>query len=293
MLQIQKILILMRPVNLIFALLTYGLGLGIARYLGATLYPEPQIFGGVIIILIMAASALLTEYFRPFNEPIFPDDTRKERAEIRPRLLTISIACMGTAALLAILLRSAGFVHAESAIFLVLFTLLALMNAVPPFRLVNRGLGELSIAIQVASFSPTLAFLFEYNQVHRILTIYTLPLLLLALAYYLSYNFPAYSDDLKYERRSLLVSLTWQRAVPIHNILLIGAYLFFACLPFLGLPLPLVWPALLSLPVAAYQVFTLRNLSDGAKPNWPLFVATATTIFGLTAYSLTLTFWLR
>ena len=291
--QIQKILILTRPVNLIFALLTYGLGLGIARYLGATLYPEPQIFGGVIILLIMAASALLVEYFRPGNEPIFPDETRKERAEMRSRLLAISITMLGTAALLAILLRSAGYIQLESAIFLVLFVLLALMNAVPPVRLVNRGLGELSTAIQVASLSPTLAFLLEYNNLHRILAIYTLPMLLLALAYFLASNFPAYADDLKYERRSLLISLTWQRAVPIHNSLLIGAYLFFACIPFLGVPLQLVWPALLSLPVAAYQVFTLRNLSDGAKPNWPVFMAAATAIFGLTAYSLTLTFWLR
>ncbi len=293
MTQLQKITILMRPINLIFALLTYGLGLGIARYLGATILLEPQIFGAAIILLIMAASALLTEYFRPLNEPIHQDETRKERAELRSRLLVISITFLGTATILAILLRSAGFVHLDTAIFLVLFTLLALMNAVPPVRLENRGLGELSTAIQVANFSPTLAFLFQYNNLHRILTVYTLPLLFLALAYYLSTNFPAYSNDLKFERRSLLVSLTWQRAVPIHNILLIGAYLFFVCIPFLGFPLQLVWPALISLPVAAYQVFSLRNLADGAKPNWPLFSAIATAIFGLTAYSLSLTFWLH
>ena len=293
MTQIQKILVLTRPVNLIFAMLTYGLGLGIARYLGATLYPEPQFFGGVAIILILAASALLLEYFRPLNEPIHLDETRKERAELRSRLLIISIAFLGTAGLLVILLRTAGFLHFEAFVFLFLFILLALMNAVPPIRLVNRGLGELSNAILIASLSPTLAFLFQSGNLNRILTIYTFPLLMLALAYFLSLNFPAYADDIKYERKSLLTSLTWQRAVPIHNSLLIGAYLFFACIPFLGLPLQLVWPAMLTLPVAAFQVFTLRNLADGAKPNWPVFVAAATAIFGLTAYSLTLTFWVR
>jgi hypothetical protein len=55
----------------------------------------------------------------------------------------------------------------------------------------------------------------------------------------------------------------------------------------------LVWPALLTLPLAVWQIFTLRNIADGAKPLWPAFVATATAIFGLTAYLVTLAFWLR
>jgi len=214
------------------------------------------------------------------HEPIFPDENPQGTHRISLEAFNNQSGFSGNRRVVGILLRSAGFVHIESAILMVLFTLLALMNAVPPFRLVNRGLGELSTAIQVASFSPTLAFLFEYNKLHRLLAIYTLPLLLLLLAYYLSTNFPVYSSDLKYERRSLLISLTWQRAVPLHNILLIGAYLFFACIPFFGVPLQLVWPAMLSLPVAAFQVFTFRNLSDGAKPNWPLFMATAMAIFG-------------
>ena len=90
-----------------------------------------------------------------------------------------------------------------------------------------------------------------------------------------------------------MLSLTWQRAVPLHNSLLIAAYLFFAGIPFLGVPIGLVWPAFISLPIAAYQVYTLRNLADGAKPIWPVFITTATAIFGITSYLIALTFWLR
>jgi len=290
---IRKMFILARPIQLLFGLLAYGLGLGLARYLGSTLLTEPQFFCGVIIVLLLAASNLLIEYFRPPNEPINPGETRKEREELRSYLLISSISFIASVAILVFLLNRDGFIRVETALILALFIILALVNAVPPFRLINRGLGELSTSIQIASLAPSLGFLFQFGSLHRLLTIYTVPLLLLALAYFLAVNFPAYADDLKYERRSLLMSLTWQRAVPIHNVLLVVAYLYFAAIPFLGVPVGLVWPALLTLPIAAYQVFTLRNLAEGAKPIWSIFLATATAIFGLTTYLIALTFWLR
>jgi 1,4-dihydroxy-2-naphthoate octaprenyltransferase len=291
--QLRPLLHLTRPLHLLLALLTYGLGLGIARYIGTTLSVEPQILGAIIVLLLLAASALLTEYFRPFNEPIVIDETRKEREELRSLLLTVSIAFIAVAGLLVFLLQRAGSLRADSAVLFAAFTLLALANAVPPVRLVNRGLGEFSLAVLLGTFTPTLAFLLQAGQFHRLLSIFTFPLVMLALAYFLALNFPAYADDLKYERHSLLTSLTWQRAVPIHNFLLIAAYLVLAAAPFLKVSGGLVWPALLTLPIAAYQIFALRNIAEGARPVWPAFIATATAVFGLTAYLLTLTFWLR
>ncbi len=55
-----------RPLHLILTLLTYALGLGIARYLGTTLRIESQLLGGVILVFILAAAGLFTAYFRPF-----------------------------------------------------------------------------------------------------------------------------------------------------------------------------------------------------------------------------------
>lgn len=291
--QIRKIFLLARPIQLLFSLLAYGFGLGLARYLGATLLSEPQFLGGVIIILLLAASSLLTEYFRPPNEPIIPNETRLEREQLRPFLLTVSITFIATSATLVFLLNRDGFMRVEAIFVLAILVLLALISAVPPFRLANRGLGELSVSIQIACLSPTLAFLLQFGSLHRLLTIYTIPMLFLSLAYFLALNFPAYAEDLKYERKSLLIALSWQSAVPIHNALLFGAYLFFAAIPFLGVPFELVWPALLTLPIAAYQVFTLHNVAEGGKPIWSIFVATSTVTFGFTIYLIALTFWLR
>jgi 1,4-dihydroxy-2-naphthoate octaprenyltransferase len=293
MTQLRQLFRFTHPIRLLLALLTYGLGLGLARYLGVTLYPEPQLFGGVIVIFLLAASGLLVEYFRPVNEPIILGETRKEREDLRSLLLIVSITFLAVAGILIFLLQRGGFLRVDTFLLLSGFVLLALANAVPPVRLVNRGLGELVLAVLIANFTPTLAYLLQSGNIHRLLTLFTFPLFLIALACFLALNFPAFADDLKYERHSLLVSLTWQRAVPIHNGLLIVAYLFLAAVPFLGVPFGLVWPALLTLPLAAYQIFTLRNIADGAKPLWPAFIATSTAIFGLTAYLITLAFWLR
>jgi 1,4-dihydroxy-2-naphthoate octaprenyltransferase len=293
MAQIRHLTRLAHPIQWLLALLTYGLGLGLARYLGATLLPEPQFLGGVIVLFLLTASNLLTVYFRPFNEPIITGETPREREEFRSLLLIVSLTFLAMVGILIFLLQRGGFLGIDTFLLLAGFILLALANAVPPVRLVNRGLGELSLSVLIASLTPTLAFLLHAHNFHRLLTLFTFPLFLIALSYFIAINFPAYAEDLKYERRSLLISLGWQRAVPIHNSLLIVAYLFLAAIPFLGVPFGLVWPALLTLPLAAWQIFTLRNIADGARPLWPAFIATATAIFGLTAYLITFAFWLR
>jgi hypothetical protein len=67
----------------------------------------------------------------------------------------------------------------------------------------------------------------------------------------------------------------------------------FLVAPASGLSLFLIWPAFLTLPFALFQIFQLRGISLGAPTNWTLLTATALSVFGLTAYFLSLTFWLR
>ena len=71
------------------------------------------------------------------------------------------------------------------------------------------------------------------------------------------------------------------------------AYVLFAFTPLLGYSLSLLWPAFLTIPFAILQIYWLRNIALGAKPIWTLLSVNAIAIFGLTAYFLTLTFWLR
>ena len=292
--QLLPILRLTRPLNLLLTLLTYSLGLGIARYLGVTLLPLPEFVGGAVLLLLLAASGLLTAYFRPSNEPLLPgvDLAPAGQEQLRAYLLAVGAVFLALAGLLIFLLQRDGYVQLNAALLLAAFTLLALANAVPPVRLVNRGFGELVDAYLIASLTPTLAYFMQAGSFHRLVTLFTLPLFLTALAYFLALDFQVYAEDLKYERRSLLMALSWQQAVPLHNLFLIATYFILACLPFMGVSFGLVWPALLTLPLAGYQIISLRNIAEGAKPLWTVFNVMALAIFGLTAYLIAWTFWL-
>lgn len=291
--QLRHILRLTRPLHLLLALLTYTLGLGIARYLGTSLRPEAQFAGGAIVVLLLAASGLLMAGFRPFNEPIVAGETRGEREALRRLLLTFGMAFLAAACIFFFFLQRAGFLQLNLGLLLALFAALALGNALPPLRLSNRGFGEIVDAFLIAGLAPTLAYTLQTGNFHRFLTLFPFPLFLIALACFLALDFPAYAEDLKYERRSLLTALTWQQAVPIHNLLLIIAYLLLAAGPFFGISFGLVCPALLPVPLVAWQIFTLHNIANGATPLWSVFKVTAFAIVGLTAYLLALTFLLH
>jgi 1,4-dihydroxy-2-naphthoate octaprenyltransferase len=292
----QRLLVLLRlsrPLNLLFAALTYFLGAGVARYLG-----EPQVapvfwLGLLGVLFAQLATTLLAEVFRPANEPILPDETLPGRRALLDAALYVSISALASLAVIAFLLFKDHHVSLPALMILALALLAILAYAVPPFRLVDRGFGEFLLAINLAYLSPSIAFLLQAGDFHRLLNSITVPLVFIALAAYLALDFPAYAGDLKYERRTLLSRLGWERAVPLHHGLLLAAYILFAATPLLGYSLALIWPAFLTLPFALLQIYWLRNISLGAKPIWTLLTANAIALFGLTAYFLTLTFWLR
>jgi 1,4-dihydroxy-2-naphthoate octaprenyltransferase len=157
--------------------------------------------------------------------------------------------------------------------------------------MVDRGFGELILSVQLAYVIPSIGFLLQAGEYHRLLVITVIPLTALALAYFLIANFSSFPADQKYQRATLLRLLTWERAVPLHHTLLLIAYTIFAAAPFIGFTF--LWPAFLTLPFAVLEMLLLRNISMGGKPNWPLLTSTALAVFGLTTYFLTLTFWLR
>lgn len=284
---------LSRPLHLLLAALTYLLGVGVADYLGKPFRAEPFWLGFVIVVLAQASMNLLAEVFRPENEPILENETRSGRIKLRGNLLYIAIAFLATDAVLAFLLFNNQHLPLSALFFLLLSLLIIVLYSIPPFRLLDRGFGEFLLAAQLAYVIPSIGFLFQADEYHRLLFTITLPLTILALAYFLVMGFPSFAADQKYQRVTLLRRLTWERAVPLHHSFVIAAYMLFLAAAFLGPSLKLLWPAFLTLPFAALQIALLRNISLGAKPNWPLLTSTALGVFGLTAYFLTLTFWLR
>lgn len=281
---------LSRPLYLLLAALTYCLGASIANYLGRPFRADSFWLGLVGILLAQTSMSLLSEVFRLDAEPLTENETLRERSVVRNNALYVSIASLTANAVIAFILFSNRHLSPASFSFLLLSLVFILAYALPPFR--NRGFGEFLLAAHLGYVIPSIAYLFQADEAHRFLVI-ALPLTLLAFAYFIIMDFPAFASDRKYNRTTFLTRLGWERVVPLHHVFVVFAYIFFAILPILGLSLSLIWPAFLTFPFALFQIYQLRNISLGAPTNWTLLTVTALAVFGLTAYFLTLTFWLR
>ena len=289
----STLLRLTRPLNLLLAALTYSLGLGLAHYLGNPYDAVNFWLGLVAVLLSQMTMSLLAEVFRPYSDPILPDETLVQRKSLRDSLLYVSIGALAALAVISYVLYHTGRLSPVALLFIGFSLALSLLYGVPPMRYVQRGFGELTLALQLAYVIPSLGFLLQAADYHRLLAMLVFPLVALAFACFLVLDFPTYAQDRKYDRRTLLVILGWERAVPLHHIFVIAAYLIFLSAPIFGFSLNLLWPAFLTLPFALLQIVQLRNIAAGGKPIWTLLTITAIAVFGLTAYFLTLTFWLR
>lgn len=284
---------LTRPLHLILVALTYLLGASIPAYLGRPFLLVPFILGLAITLLMQTSMSFLREVFRPHNEPIIEGETPQKKETLRNNLLYISVGMIGTAAVLAFIAHLNIGLTLPKFLFLLSSLVLTMVFAIPPFTLVNRGFGELILALHIAYIVPSISFLFQADENSRLLTTLLLPLTVLALAYFLIINFTTFPEDQKYDRGTLLRRLTWERAVPLHHSLVAFAYVAFALVPLMGFSFSLIAPAFLTLPFAIFQIIQLRAIANGNPPNWRLLTSTALAVFGLTTYFLTLTFWLR
>lgn len=283
---------LLRPVHLLFAGLTYSFGASLADYLGEPSHPITFWLGLVVILLLQVTMHILPEVYRPYNEPILGNEAPKDKLTLRNNAMYTALATLASIATLAYVLYNTEQLPLSAFYFLIFSLLLLLFYAIPPFRLVNRGFGEIFLAVQMAYVYPSFAFTLQTGETHPFLAL-TIPLTFLAFAYFIILDFQAFGQDEKYERSTFLTRLGWQRVVPLHHIFVLFAYIFFLAMPAFNLTINLLAPAFLTLPFALYQIFQLRNIALGARPNWILLNVTAMAVFGLTTYFLALTFWIR
>jgi 1,4-dihydroxy-2-naphthoate octaprenyltransferase len=169
----------------------------------------------------------------------------------------------------------------------------AIFYAVPSVRLVFQGYGELVVAILFANLLPAFAFLLQTGELHRLLAMSTFPLTALALAFSLAYELADYAMDIKRGRHTLMVRVGWQRGMVLHNSMILVAFFLLGLALTYGLPFGIGLPAFLPLPLGLLQIWQMRRISDGAKPNWRALRLTALAIFATTAYLLAFAFWTR
>ncbi len=290
---LRPLLRLSRPAFVLLAGLMYVLGAGVARFLGEFGASAAFWLGLGGAVLAQLSMNLLPEVFRPLNDPLMPDADPAERRAVREAAFYLAIGALAADAVIAFVLYRDGRLSPSAFLFLGLSLLVNILYGVPPARLVDKGFGELLLTFQISYLLPSIGYLLQAGSFHRLLSAIVVPIALLTLAALLALDFSTYAEDLRYGRQTLLGRLGWQIATPLHHGLIIAAYALLAAAPLFGFSIGLLWPAFVSLPFAILQVLLLRGITLGNRPNWNLLNATALAVFGLTAYLLTVTLWLR
>jgi 1,4-dihydroxy-2-naphthoate octaprenyltransferase len=281
-----------QPLNLLFVGLSYFLGISAVRYLGISLDTSIMLGGLVLLFAALLTSSILFVFFAPASRQ---REIIGEGLDILATLRILfysSLFLLMLSGLIAFWLISASKFSLPSILYIVAYFLLALAISVPPFRLEDKGFGELVRAMLITGFSVLVAFSLQANTVHRMVAYISIPLVTLALASFLTMDFPAYAADQLSGRQSMLVRLTWERAIPVHNALIIFTYLFFLAASYFGIPFRVIWPVLLTVPLAIYQAVMLRNIALGLKPNWRILTINAKALIGIALYLLLFTFWI-
>ena len=287
----SELLRITHPWVLLLSLLTYALGAGIANYLGTPIYWPTYITGQAAVILLLLSSFFLREYFdRPpmLELPRRPEDPPRL---LRGHLFVIFATTLTIGAVLTVLLLGRGALNPSAFLILSIAFVLAMAYAMPPFRLAHSGYGELVTAIFIANLTPSLAFLLQYSEFHRLLAFATFPLTFLILASALALRMETYARDLREEKKNMLTRLGWQRGVAIHNILILVGFLVLGTAALAGLPWNLTWPGLLGLPIGLFQIIQMQSIANGGKPRWGLLAITAAATLALTTYFLNLALW--
>jgi 1,4-dihydroxy-2-naphthoate octaprenyltransferase len=161
----------------------------------------------------------------------------------------------------------------------------------PPVRLEASGYGELIASVIVAFMVPAYAFVLQTGELHRLIAMTAFPLTALMMAMLLAFDLPDYANDVKFEKRTLMVRLGWQSGMTFHNILILSAFLLLVLAASFGYPRFALLAGMLPLPVGIFQIWQMRSIANGAKPNWNALTIVALALFSSMAYLLAFAFW--
>jgi 1,4-dihydroxy-2-naphthoate polyprenyltransferase len=288
-----------RPWSLLAGIVLYAMGGGIVHYLGFAINWPVYFLGQAIVTLLQISSYYLKAYYDLLDQPlkrrrpeVDPEGDEDKPVEVpRPVVLQIAITTLSVGAVVTVLLLAQGVFNLPTLIIMGVAFFVSFFYSVPPLRLVYTGYGELIQAFLITNLIPTLAFLFQTGDFHRLLVMLTFPLTMLYLAMTLALSLPSYIEQMRQNRDTLMMRLGWQRGMFMHNVLIFFAYLLLGMAAVYGLPWFLTWPGLLTFPLGLFQVWQMTRIANGYPPRWRLLTLTAISLLGLTAYLIALSLW--
>jgi len=245
----------------------HAVGVFIALADGALLSWPSLLWGQVAITAIQLMTHYSNEYFDLAADRANPHPTRWAGGSqvlidggLRPAAAAVTATIFGVLGLAAGLVLALVIEAGPLALPLILLAFaLALQYSAPPLVLHSRGLGEITEAAIVMGLTPLVGYYLQQGALAFRSFLGLIPLMLLQVNMMLILNLPDELGDRAAGKRTLVVRLGGQRAVTLHNGLLVTAYLSLPLLLLAGMH-PLVAAAILvPAPVALWQALRLAH----------------------------------
>ncbi|MGB9669068.1 MAG: hypothetical protein ACPL0B_01655 [Anaerolineales bacterium] len=276
------------------AIILFILGLGVAHYLGYSLEWEPFFLAlGWTILLQLSGIFLLQATPPPLN--LSKNHTSNEgfsNSKLSQSLL-LAIALLASLASLTVLFIAKGYISSQI-LFIMFSGVVGMMFlSLSPFKETLHGFHEVLLSILMTFFIPLFGFESQSQDIHRLILMIALPLFSLRMSATLTYELSTYTNDIKKLNPTLLIRIGWQNGMFLHDALILFSFLLIALAVIFGLPLPIALPSMSALILGLLQIWNMRKIAEGKKPNWRAMIIGDFSLYLLVIYFLAYSFWVR
>ena len=264
-----------RPLHLVGGFVFNGLGIAAAIYLGTTIDWTAAVWCQLAITSTQLMTHYSNDYFDQDADAAVLTPTRWASGSrvlpdglVRPRVALIAaLFWAGIALSAAAVLAATGSTPQLTLLLLMLAIFMAWSYSSPPLQLNRNGLGEITGALLVPGLTTLLGFQVQTGRLALLPVLAVVPLCFFQFAMLLSVNFPDVAADAQVGKRTLVVIFGPERAAQLFLAALTLAYLLLPVLILLGLPIQAALAVLLTLPIAAWQAWRIRQ-GAATDPNY-------------------------
>lgn len=247
---------------LLYSPILYGLGAAASRDRAAPIDAKLYAFGLAIVWITHAMTHYCNEYFdydadvANVNATPFTGGSRVLVDGLLARGVALRAAIALTAVSLAMMLGLPTY--AAKCVCLAAIAL-AWMYSAPPFRLVGRGLGELTVVLVLNVLTPAFGHVVQRGALSDAALVVAIPLGLIGYMRMLVMSIPDREGDAAAGKRTIAVRVGPEAVVRIHNLGMAVAYASLPLLVRVGLPVVVAACVAVTAPLALWQCLRLSR----------------------------------
>ncbi len=271
-------------------ILLYSLGLGMAKYLGSTILWDRVWIGMIWVVCLQMGGNFLWRH----SLTALPEQQSDQRSALAMNLNFLlglaAFACLASITVLMI----ANRIYSMELFWVTLAAVLGTLISSRGVRVARlERFREILISFLMAVLIPWFGFLLQAGELHRFLPLITLPILALRMAMILSYQLSTYASDMNTKNPTLMIRVGWQNGMSLHNSLILFAFVLIAFGNAIGVPLSIGLPPMGALTVGLWQIWMMRRIALGVKPNWMGLILGGAALYSLVVYLFSYSFWIR